>query len=86
MGLAIIPTDVPGCRDTVVDGINGFLVPARNAEALAVAMRKFINYPHLIVQMGSESRRFAEEHFNVNNVNRRLIDMICSTQFESQEK
>lgn len=86
MGLAIITTDVPGCRDTVVDGINGFLVPARNAEALAVAMRKFINYPHLIVQMGSESRRFAEEHFNVNNVNRRLIDMICSTQFESQEK
>lgn len=84
MGLAIITTDVPGCRDTVIDGINGFLVPARNVEGLALAMQTFINCPHLIGQMGRESRRLAEEKFNVDNVNCRLIDMLCSIQLERE--
>lgn len=35
IGRAVITTDVPGCRETVVDGVNGFLVPKWNPEALA---------------------------------------------------
>ena len=76
LGRAVITTDVPGCRETVVEGVNGFLVPARNAPALAAAMRKFIEQPHLIAQMGRESRRLAEERFDVHKVNRRLIDLV----------
>ena len=76
MGLAVITTDVPGCRETVVEGINGFLVPARDAQALSEAMQKFIDKPNLIVEMGRESRRLAEERFDVHKVNRRLIDFI----------
>lgn len=69
MGRPVITTDVPGCRETVVDGVNGFLVPARNAQALADKMLVFIAQPDLIVSMGQASRRMAEERFDVHKVN-----------------
>lgn len=78
MGLAVITTDVPGCRETVLEGVNGFMVPVRNAQALAAAMRKFIDQPDLIEQMGRESRRLAEERFDVHKVNSRLIELMIS--------
>lgn len=68
-GRAVITTDVPGCRDTVVDGVNGFLVPARDPDALARAMMRFIDDPSLIAGMGAASRRLAEEKFNVEKIN-----------------
>lgn len=76
MGRPIITTDVPGCRETVVDGLNGFLVPARNAEALAQRMIQFINQPELIAPMGQASRRLAKERFNVHKINERLIGVL----------
>lgn len=65
----IITTDVPGCRQTVVDGVNGFLVPAMDDAALAEAMLRFVNNPSLIPSMGAESRKLCEEKFEVNKVN-----------------
>src|SRR3546814_1907162 len=64
LGLPIVTTDVPGCRETVAEGKNGFLVPVRNAARLAEAMRYFLDHPEKIVPMGLESRRLArsEEH------------------------
>lgn len=76
MGRAVITTDVPGCRQTVVDGVNGFLVPPRSPQALAEKMQMFIQQPELIVSMGQASRRMAEEHFDVHKVNQRLIDLL----------
>jgi glycosyltransferase involved in cell wall biosynthesis len=76
IGRAVITTDVPGCRETVVDGVNGFLVPARDADALAAAMLKFIIDPSLISAMGPESRRMAQDRFDVNEVNGRLISAL----------
>ncbi|MDZ4133205.1 MAG: glycosyltransferase family 4 protein, partial [Dethiobacteria bacterium] len=70
MGRPIITTDVPGCRETVVNGVNGFLVPVRDSEALAKAMERFIAEPKLIAQMGAESRRIAEEKYDVYKVNK----------------
>ncbi|BEP48275.1 MULTISPECIES: glycosyltransferase family 4 protein [Variovorax] len=84
MGRAIITTDVPGCRETVVEGVNGFLVPVRDAQALAASMAKFINDPELIGRMGRESRRLAEERFDVHKVNRRLIELMLNYQGDSQ--
>ena len=70
MGRAVITTDVPGCRETVKNGVNGFLVPVKDSEALAEAMVRFIEEPDLIEKMGKESRRLAEERFDVYKVNR----------------
>lgn len=76
MGMArpIVTTDVPGCRDTVVDGLNGFMVPVRDSRALAEAMLRFVEDPGLIPAMGAESRRIAERDFDVRNVNQMLFD------------
>lgn len=78
MGRAVITTDVPGCRETVVDGVNGFLVPARSPEILAKKMCVFIEQPELIASMGSASRRMAEDKFDVHKVNRRLINLLLA--------
>lgn len=76
IGRAIITSDVPGCRETVVDGVNGFLVPAWNSKKLADKMITFIENPHQINQMGNESYRIAQEKFDVNKVNQRLLKIL----------
>jgi len=74
MGRAIVTTDAPGCRETVIDGVNGFLVPPRDAAALLVALRKFVDRPALAAEMGAASRRMAEEKFAVEAVNQVMLD------------
>ncbi len=69
MGRAIITTDAPGCRETVVDGDNGFLVPIKDVDALEIAMKKFIETPELAIRMGARSRHVAEEKYDVHKVN-----------------
>lgn len=69
MARPIITTDAPGCRETVIEGRNGFLVPPRDAGALADAMRKFVLEPNLVMDMGRESRILAQERFDVHKVN-----------------
>lgn len=76
MGRPIITSDTPGCRDTVEDGLNGFLVPVRDSKALADVMTRFIEQPEIIGSMGRESRRLAEERFNVHEVNNRLMKIL----------
>jgi glycosyltransferase involved in cell wall biosynthesis len=76
LGRPVITTDVPGCRDTVVDGRNGFLVPVRDSFALAAAMLKFIDNPELINSMGFESRTMAEDIFDANKFNARLLQIL----------
>jgi len=78
MGRPVITTDTPGCRDTVDDGVNGFVVPVRDKQSLSDAMIRFIENPELIVLMGIESRRLAEKKFNVHKVNERLISVLES--------
>ncbi|ENX10979.1 glycosyltransferase family 4 protein [Acinetobacter variabilis] len=76
IGRAIITTDVPGCRETVVDGVNGFLVPKWNPEALAEKMIYFIEHPEQIQLMGAESYKIAVEKFDAKKVNQRLINIL----------
>lgn len=64
MGRPVITTDVAGCRETVVENENGFLVPAGDALSLAVAMQRFIRNPDIIKTMGARSRAIAEVKFN----------------------
>jgi glycosyltransferase involved in cell wall biosynthesis len=73
-GRAIITTDAPGCRETVRDGVNGFLVPVRDVEALVGAMEKFLLEPELIEQMGKKSREIAIDKYDVHKVNTSMIN------------
>ena len=76
MGRPVITTDAPGCRETVEEGVNGFLVPVRDVPALAAAMLRFVQNPSLIESMGRESRRLAEMHFDVRKINARLLGIL----------
>lgn len=69
MGRPVVTTDAPGCRETVRDGVNGFLVPVRDAAALAGAMERFVADPELAPAMGRESRALALEKYDVRKVN-----------------
>lgn len=73
VGRAIVTTDSPGCRDTVQDFVNGILVPPGDSHALALALSYFIDHPSAVVDMGIESRRRAEEMFDVIHVNRQIL-------------
>lgn len=76
MGRPILTTDVPGCRETVVPGENGFLVPHADAEALAERMIWFIEHRHRWQAMADRSRAIAESRFEVRLVNRRLLAVL----------
>lgn len=69
MGRAIITTDAPGCRETVVHGENGFLVPVKSVDALANAMLLFVEEQMLASRMGQRSRQIAEQKYDVHKVN-----------------
>ena len=72
IGRAIITTDVPGCRDTIFNNINGLLVPVKNSKELAIAMLSIINN-NLKNKMGSESRKIVEKSFDVDKVNKVIL-------------
>lgn len=74
VGRAVITTDSVGCRETVVDGDNGFLVPIKDSQALANAMLKFIEQPELVAAMGKRSRELAEQKFDVEIVNKQMLE------------
>jgi glycosyltransferase involved in cell wall biosynthesis len=59
----LVTTDVPGCREAVVDGVTGFLVPPRNAPALAAVLKKLIDDPDLRARMGAAGRERTAQNF-----------------------
>lgn len=67
-GRAIVATDVPGCREAVRHGVNGLLVPARDAAALADALRRLITDPALRREFGQRGREMAEKKFSVEKI------------------
>lgn len=73
MGRPVITTNAPGCRETVIDGHNGYLVPVKAVNELAEAMEKFIVEPELINRMGLAARQLAEDKFDVHAVNQVML-------------
>ena len=73
MGRAIITTNVSGCRETVQEGRNGFLVEVKSPSSAASAMNLLLN-ESLRESMGKASREYCEEKFNVHEVNKTLIE------------
>ena len=79
----IITTDVPGCRETVIDGENGFLVPARNSTVLAEKMITLIENDKLRETMAEKSYRLCMEKYDVHKVNNSINEVVL--EFDHKE-
>lgn len=73
MGKPVITTDWRGCRDTVIQGVNGYLVPPKSPEKLAQAMAVYLEEPTISKSHGEASRKLAETKFDVARVNDQII-------------
>ena len=71
-GLPIVTTDTPGCRDVVTDGVNGLLVPVKNAQAIADALELLIVDRELRSRMGKAGREIAVTFSDIK-VNRETL-------------
>ena len=72
---ALIVTDVPGCRHFVRDGVEGYIVPPGDAQALASAMKKLANDPGLRKRMGKAARERVIEGFSESHVRAKVLDV-----------
>jgi glycosyltransferase involved in cell wall biosynthesis len=70
----IVTTDMPGCRDVVSDGVNGLIVPPRDIDALAMALRRLIEDPDTRRRFGLAARARAEERFSADRVVGETLD------------
>ncbi len=68
-GLPLVSTDTVGCREVVIDGLNGFLVPIKDSKKLADAIEKLILDSELRRSMGEESRKLAKSRFSSSIIN-----------------
>lgn len=75
-GRPVITTDVPGCRAAVKDGVNGYLVPAKNAEALAEKMIYMLEHFDEAVELGNTGRKIAEDKYDAVKVNRSILKIM----------
>ena len=74
-GRPVVTTDVPGCRDAIIPGQTGLLVPVMNAAALADAIQSLVESPALRQKMGVAGRAFAESEFSIQNVISQHLDI-----------
>lgn len=74
-GLPIITTDSVGCRDTVQDGYNGFIIPPHDSGLLAQRIKTLIDDSALRQQMGKNARAYAEQYFSIENVVQKHLDI-----------
>lgn len=68
IGRPVVTTDSVGCRDTVVHGTNGYMIPIKDSDALAMALKKLIDNPELRQAMGKNAREFAVNRFDIKDV------------------
>ncbi len=75
LGLPLITTDMPGCRDVVRDGWNGFLVPTRDSNALANAVKKLSDNKELREKMGAKNPIFIKNNFSLSQVSEAYMEI-----------
>jgi glycosyltransferase involved in cell wall biosynthesis len=73
-GLAVVATDVRGCREAVVHGENGLLVPARDPDSLASAIARLLDDKPMRERMGRRGRELAEDRFDQRQVFARVAN------------
>ena len=67
-GRPVITTDVPGCRDAIIEGKTGFLVPPKDSKKLAERIQFLLSNKNLLEKMGQAGRKHAEENFSLVRV------------------
>jgi len=75
VGRPIVTTNSIGCKETVVDGYNGYLIPVKDSDTLADRLKRLIEDKALRQEMGKNSRRLAEWDFSIENVVRRHLEI-----------
>ena len=83
VGRPIVTTNSIGCKDVVDDGVNGFLIPVRDSEALAQKLRILIEDKNLRVSMGRAAREKAEREFGLDSVVERHLEIYSELRVES---
>ena len=76
MGRPVITTNASGCKETVNEGINGFMVPVGSVKKLVNKMIWFIDNKDKIQSMGEESREIVENKFDVRKVNKEMLRIL----------
>jgi glycosyltransferase involved in cell wall biosynthesis len=74
-GVPVVTTDVPGCRETVIEGMTGLLVPPKDSEALANAISELLENPDLRKSMGRRGRQMVEEKFDIRSITEQYLDV-----------
>lgn len=82
IGRPIITTDSVGCRDTVEDGVNGFIISIKDSKALADKLQILIENRYLREKMGKEARRIAERDFSLENVVKKHLEIYDALAYE----
>jgi N,N'-diacetylbacillosaminyl-diphospho-undecaprenol alpha-1,3-N-acetylgalactosaminyltransferase len=73
MSKPIVTTNTYGCRDVVVDTINGFLVPVKNSQLLSERIETLLSDKNLRASMGTKGRELAVSEFDINIVNNKYM-------------
>lgn len=73
---AIITTNTPGCKETVVEGENGCFVSPHNPNDLAEKMKVFITYPQKVEELGQNSYEICKNKYEVSIINNRMIEIM----------
>ena len=76
MGRPIITTDSIGCRETVIEGKNGFLIKTKNVEQLVEKMEWCINNQNKLQDMGKESYKYCKKRFDVHIINNEMMKIM----------
>ena len=84
VGRPIVTTDSIGCKDVVDDGVNGFLVPVKDSEALAQKLRILIKDKELRVRMGKAAREKAEQEFSIEKVIEKHLEIYSRLKAEDK--
>jgi len=77
-GRPIVATDVPGCRELVIPGVTGYLLPINDPQAIADKLERLCRNPELRTQMGLAGRRLAEEEFVDSKINQQILEIYHS--------
>lgn len=75
IGRPVVTTDSVGCRDTVINGKNGYMIPIKDSDTLAVVLKKLIDNPELRQTMGKNAREFAVSKYDINDVVKVHLDI-----------
>ena len=76
MGRPILTTNTPGCRETVIEGENGFFVKVKRADDLAEKMIWMIEHRDKLQAMGDKSYEMCLEKFTIEKIDKRMMDIM----------